>query len=461
MPSAGSSAVPSPRPTRPRRPNRHAAPAGLGARRAALALLGGVLHARRPLDDLLAEAAESGPLAGLDPRDRAFARLLAATTLRRLGEIDAALARFLDRPLPPRAGAAEDILRLGACQILFLGTPAHAAVASAVELAAEEGGARHFRGLVNAVLRRIGALPPESLRAPPQEAGRRNTPDWLFASWVRAYGEATAAAIANAHLRDPPLDLSLKIPAEAELWAARLEARILPTGTLRRPVGGRIEALPGFAEGAWWVQDAAAALPARLLGPVRGRRVLDLCAAPGGKTAELAAAGAEVTAVDWSEARLGRLRANLDRLGLRADCIAADLRTWRPPRPADLVLLDAPCSSTGTIRRHPDIPHIKTPADIAALSATQDALLDAAVTMLAPGGTLVYCTCSLEPEEGPQRIAALLARGAPLRRQPIAAAEIGGLAEAVTPEGDLRSLPCHWAEIGGLDGFYACRLVKG
>jgi 16S rRNA (cytosine967-C5)-methyltransferase len=444
---------------RARQPARPAA-AGLGARRAALALLRGVLRARQSLDDLLAEAAADGPLTGLDARDRAFARLLAATSLRRLGEIDDALGRFLDRPLPPRAGATQDILRLGAAQILFLGTPAHAAVASAVELATGARDARHFRGLVNAVLRRLGEAEPESLHAPMLEAGRRNTPDWLFASWARAYGEAAAAAIANAHLLDPPLDLTLKNPAEAEIWAARLEARILPTGSLRRSLGGRIEALPGFEEGAWWVQDAAAALPARLLGAVRGRRVLDLCAAPGGKTAELAAAGAEVTAVDWSEGRLARLRANLDRLGLEAACVAADIRVWRPHSPADLVLLDAPCSSTGTIRRHPDIPYTKTPADIAALSASQDALLDAAVLMLAPGGVLVYCTCSLQPEEGPERIAALLARGAPLTRRPIAPAEIGGLAEAVTAEGDLRSLSSHWAALGGLDGFYACRLVK-
>jgi 16S rRNA (cytosine967-C5)-methyltransferase len=239
-----------------------------------------------------------------------------------------------------------------------------------------------------------------------------------------------------------------------------LQAELLPTGSLRRAAGGAIDVLPGFAEGAWWVQDAAAALPARLLGEVAGRPVIDLCAAPGGKTLQLAAAGARVTAIDRSAPRLERLRQNLARLGLHADVLAADAAEYRPPEPAAAVLLDAPCSATGTIRRHPDVARTRRPGDLAALAGVQDRLLDAALAMLRPGGLLVYCVCSLQPEEGPARIDALLQRDTGVERLPIAAAEIGGLAAAITADCDLRTLPSHWAEIGGLDGFFACRLRR-
>ena len=282
-------------------------------------------------------------------------------------------------------------------------------------------------------------------------------PAWLAESWTAAYGPATAAAITAAHLREAPLDLSVK--ADAGDWAARLGAEILPTGTLRlSDASGAIEAIPGFAEGAWWVQDVAAALPAKLLG--RPAEAIDLCAAPGGKTAELAAAGIAVTAVDRSPQRLRRLRANLDRLGLSAEIVEADAASWRPTAPAEAVLLDAPCSATGTIRRHPDLPWLKRPEDLPKLTALQDRLLDNAVAMTAPSGVIVYATCSLQPEEGPARIAALLARGAPVARFPIGHGEIGGLAELLTPEGELRSLPSHLAACGGMDGFYACRLRR-
>ncbi len=428
---------------------------GLAARAAALELLQAVLRRNRPLDEAL--AAHTG-LAALEPRDRAFARLIVATTLRRLGRIDAVLAGLVERKLPSRAAMAEDILRLGVCQMLFLDTPAHAAVDTAVRLAVASGTTAQG-GLVNAVLRRVAREGRERLASLPTS---RNLPDWLWRSWIRAYGEAAADAIAAAHLQEPPLDLSVK--NEPESWAERLGAELLPTGTLRLSRRGEDERaiadLPGFAEGAWWVQDAAAALPARLLGPVAGVRVVDLCAAPGGKTAQLAAAGARVTAIDRSAARMARLKENLARLGLEAETIVADAATWQPPEPADAVLLDAPCSATGTIRRHPDIPWLKQESDLPRLTALQDRLLEAALAMTAPGGTLVYCVCSLQPEEGPERIAALLAGGAGVRRHPIAAEEIGGLAEAVTPEGDLRTLPCHWPERGGLDGFYACRLRR-
>jgi 16S rRNA (cytosine967-C5)-methyltransferase len=428
---------------------------GLAARMAALQLLQAVLHRRRPLDEALAA---NPALDALETRDRAFARLLVATALRRLGQIDALLAALVERPLPSRAAMAEDILRLGICQILFLDTPAHAAVDTAVRLAGAGGAAAHA-GLVNAVLRRVAREGRERLANLP---AARKLPDWLWRCWTLAYGGAAAEAIAAAHLQDPPLDLSVK--SDEEAWAERLGAELLPTGTLRISRRGEDERaivhLPGYAEGAWWVQDAAAAMPARLLGPVAGRKVVDLCAAPGGKTAQLAAAGAKVTAIDRSPVRMARLKENLARLGIEAETIVADAATWRPAGPAEAVLLDAPCSATGTIRRHPDIPWLKQERDLPRLTALQDRLLEAAVAMIAPGGTLVYCVCSLQPEEGPERIAALLASGAGVRRQPIAGDEIVGLSEAVTPEGDLRTLPCHWAGRGGLDGFYACRLRR-
>jgi 16S rRNA (cytosine967-C5)-methyltransferase len=235
---------------------------------------------------------------------------------------------------------------------------------------------------------------------------------------------------------------------------------LLPTGTLRRQAGGAVTSLPGYAEGAWWVQDAAAALPARLLGDVRGREVVDLCAAPGGKSAQLACAGARVTAVDRSTRRLERLIANFGRLGLTIHAVAADALTWRPERPVDAVLLDAPCTTTGAIRRHPDVPHLKSPDDVARLSVVQENLLRAAVAMLIPGGILVYCTCSLEPEEGPRQIEVLLRSGAPVVRREINADEVGDHSEWITAAGELRTLPCHLAEYDGLDGFFCARLIK-
>lgn len=418
------------------------------ARTAALALLDTVLARRVPLDQALEE---NHPLATLSPRDRGFTRLLAATVLRRLGQIDDVLAQFLTKPLRP--GSVRDILRLGAAQLLFLETPPHAAVATSVALAAKHPA---MKGLINAVLRRV-AREGASIVAQ-QDAAQLDTPEWLWRSWCASYGEPTARAIAAAHWHEAPLDLSVK--ADAEIWTAKLDATILPTGTLRRTAGGLVENLPGYAEGAWWVQDAAAALPVKLFGNVRGATVADLCAAPGGKTAQLAAQGARVLALDVSAPRLRRLRENLARLELTAEWVAADATTWRPAEPLRFILLDAPCSATGAIRRNPDVPYLKSPVDVARLAAQQDRLLANALAGLAPGGTLVYCVCSLETEEGPARIARLQASGAPVDRRPIAAAEIGGLAECLTADGDLRTLPCQLAEAGGLDGFYASRLVR-
>jgi 16S rRNA (cytosine967-C5)-methyltransferase len=392
---------------------------------------------------------------GLEERDRAFARLLLSTTLRRLGQIDALIGQCLEHPLPVKAATAQDILRLGVAQLVFLDVPAHAAVDTAVTMAGDAGLTAH-RKLVNAVLRRLSR--EGKILAADQDAARLNTPAWLWEAWQSAFGEDCSHAIAQAHLREAPLDITTKDDSAG--WAERLEAVRLPTGTLRRQAGGAIPDLAGYAEGAWWVQDAAAALPARLLGTAPGQTVADLCAAPGGKTAQLAATGAMVIAIDRSAKRLERLTANLTRLGLSAEIVAADAANWRPPAPLDAVLLDAPCSATGTLRRHPDVAWLKQPADLAKLTVTQDRLLAAALDLLKPGGQLVYCTCSLQPEEGPYRIAALLASGAAARRHPIAAAEVGNLEELLTPEGDLRCLPCHLADLGGMDGFYACRLER-
>lgn len=424
---------------------------GASARHLALFLLQSVLERRLGLGEALDSARGFGHL---EPRDRAFARLLAATALRRLGQIDAALAACLARDLSPRAGDVRNLLRLGAAQLLFLKTPPHAAVDQTVALA--EGRLASYRGLANAVLRRL-AREGEALLAG-QDAARLNLPDWLWTSWNAAYGEPTVRAIAAVQMDEPPLDISAV--RDAPSWAERLGATLLPTGSLRRPAGGAVAELPGYAEGAWWVQDAAAALPARLLGDVDGHMAVDLCAAPGGKTMQLAAAGARVVAVDRSPARQKRLAANLARLGLAAQTVTAEAETWRPNGPVEFVLLDAPCSATGTLRRHPEIAWTKSADDVARLVPVQDRLLDAAASMLAPGGTLVYCTCSLQLEEGPARIDSFLARHPQMSRRPIAAEDVGGLAELLTPAGDLRTLPHHLAEQGGMDGFYAARLTR-
>ena len=416
------------------------------ARAVALDALTQILRRRLALDEAL-------KLDGIaEARDRAFARQMVATTLRRKGQIDALLARCLEK-LPP--APIEDLLRLAVAQLLFLDVKPHAAVDSAVELAKSLGFAPLGK-LVNAVLRRLSTEGPDWVAA--QDPAPLNAPEWLWRSWVAAYGEEAARAIAAAHLEEPPLDLT---PAgAAEDWAQRLEAELLFTGSLRRSAGGSVTALPGFDEGGWWVQDAAATLPVRLLDPHPGEHIADLCAAPGGKTAQLAAAGALVTALDRSARRLTRLQENLTRLNLTAELAAADASAWQPPQLFDKVLLDAPCSATGTLRRHPDVAWTKQPEDIGKLAAAQDRLLAAAAPMVRPGGTLVFCTCSLQPEEGAARIDAFLRSEARFRRQPIEAAEVGGLGDLLTAEGDLRTLPCHLAEIGGMDGFFAARLHR-
>ena len=432
---------------------------GLAARRLAANILDGVLRRRRALDDELDGAGTRAALAGLPERDRALTRALVATVLRRLGSLRYLIGLLLDRGPPREAPRVETALLIGAAQILFLDVPDHAAVDLAVRLAQADCHAARYAGLVNAVLRRIAREGAERLAG--LDPAVLDTPEWLMARWIATYGEATARAIALANGREPALDLTVK--NDPELWAARLGGRVLPTGTVRTIAHGAITALPGFAEGAWWVQDAAAALPVRLFGDATGLRIADLCAAPGGKTAQLAATGARVTAVDRAATRLGRVRENLTRLSLAVELVVADVAEWTA-EPFDAVLLDAPCSSTGTIRRHPDVPWLKSSSDIATLAALQRRLIERAVALTKPGGKLVYCACSLEPEEGEHIVADLLAHEPSLRRTPIAAAEVFGHGEFITKDGDLRTLPCHLPDaesrLAGLDGFYAARFVK-
>lgn len=422
----------------------------LGARALAAEWLDQVLYKRRPLDEAMATGENTA-----EARDRAFAQLLCLTVLRRLGQIDDVIRRCLERALPRRARGAQLALRLGAAQLLFLDTPPHAAVDTSVDLAVARGDAG-YRKLVNAVLRRLdreGRAWPQD-----QDAARLNTPDWLWESWSSAYGEANARAIAGAHLKEPPLDITAKHDTDAA--AGKLEATLLPTGSIRQTAAGRISDLPGFHSGDWWVQDAAAAIPAKLLNAGAGDTVLDLCAAPGGKTAQLAATGAHVVAVDRSPARLTRLQQNLDRLGLTAELVEADGARWQPEEPASLILLDAPCTATGTIRRHPDIQYLKSPDDAERTADVQNRLLGNAAEMLRENGTLVYAVCSLQPEEGVARVESFLSDHANFIRVPIDASEVGGIGEAITPAGDLRTLPSQLADRGGWDGFYAARLTR-
>ncbi len=404
-------------------------------RDAALSLLRGVLNQHRPLETALDALT-------VPARDRAAAHRLAAGTLRRLGTLDAAIEPFLRRSPPPDV---RHILRLGAAGLLFLQTPPHAAVGTAVGLA-HANKLAPFAGLINAVLRKLAALGPQALEG--LDSPRLDTPAWLWTAWGHE-----ARAIAIAHQQEAPLDLTCHPGAPVPDGGL-----LLPTGTCRFPPGTAPTALPGFTEGNFWVQDAASALPARLLAAQPGEYVLDLCAAPGGKTAQLATTGARVTAIERDPMRLDRLRQNLARLNLTVETIEADALLWQPETRADAILLDAPCSATGTIRRHPDVPHLKRAKDIATLTTQQDALIAHAHTMLKPGGRLIYAVCSLQPEEGQARIATAVATGK-WRADPFTVEEFQGFPALPTDAGHLRTLPLQLPEHGGLDGFFAARLV--
>ncbi len=416
---------------------------GQAARLGAVALVGGVLAGSSLLSDLL--QARDDPLNNLPPQGKARAQSLAENVLRHLGRIDTILDQFLDRSPPERV---LNILRVATAELLLDGIAAHAAVDGAVRMAKAGSKTGRLSGLVNAVARKVvveGAniwadLEPQTL------------PDWLRLPMQSAYGEKAVLGIEAAHERGANLDLTLRDPAQTDRWRAALaqvgqDVTILPTGSLRLVKPGQVSALPGYAEGAWWVQDAAAAIPARLLGDVRDANVLDLCAAPGGKTMQLASFGAQVTALDVSKNRLKRLEENLKRTGLAARIIAADAVRWQTPEKFDAILLDAPCSASGTIRRHPDMPFVKDRTDLAELKKLQSILLVRALGWLKPGGNLVYCTCSLLPEEGEAQVAGLTL-------SPIDAANIGLQPEWVA-NSQLRLRPDYWPELGGMDGFFA------
>jgi 16S rRNA (cytosine967-C5)-methyltransferase len=418
---------------------------GLPARAAALDLLTAALGGRAGMDEGLSHPA----LAALPARDRAFARALVMATLRHLGPIDSALQARVKKPPPDKV---VQILRLGVAQAFVLKTPAHAAVTTSVDLVAQDRSLQMFKGLVNAVLRGLLREPPE-LDDPELMA-----PSWLYARWRAAFGADEARSIASVIAQEPATDLSLKDAAGAEALAVELGAQALPGGTLRTERRGDLATWPGFAEGAWWVQDASAAISARLLAVKAGETALDMCAAPGGKTLQLAAAGAETVALDRSPARLKRVAENLARTGLTAETAATDAAAWPDKRTFDAVLLDAPCSATGTFRRHPDVLWAAKPSDVAGLAAVQSKLLDAAARRTKVGGRLIYCVCSLEPEEGEGQVAAFLGRTPGVSLDPIAAGEGGAPAASLRPDGTLRILPHHLE--GGTDGFYVARFRK-
>ncbi len=446
--------------------NASSEPPGYPVRALAVRLVSAVLDRKRALDDAITtEFAVAGH--DLEPRDRAFARLIAATVLRRKGELNAIIAPFIEKPLPDDRGLLSIILLCATAQLVLLDIAPHAVINIAVEQCRHDRGARRFDRLANAVLRRVSERGRQILETLP--GAQINFPEWMWNRWVEAYGHDTARRIAEASLSEAALDVSVKSPNEVTLWAERLGGVVLPTGSIRiADPEGRVDTLPGFAEGAWWVQDAAAALPARLLTDIAGAEVADLCAAPGGKTAQLVSSGAKVTAVDVSSDRLRRVRENLDRLQLDAELIAADLESWSPGRSFDAILLDAPCTATGTIRRHPDILHLKRPTDLSQLVALQQRLIDRAVSLLRPGGRLVYCTCSLEPDESERQIAALLARNPTVERIRLSPETTGFDPAWLTADGELRTLPSHtFVDMTGtgtvppgMDGFFAAVLRK-
>ncbi len=421
------------------------------ARMVAAKAVHAVLTQGQPLETALSSQAAFDRL---DSRDRAFARLMVATVFRRMGQIDHVLKQFLKRPAPAFPMA---LLRIGAAQLMFLKTPAHAAVGETVMLAKRSGKTRGFAGLINAVLRRTaeqGAalaaqLPPKS-----------NIPAWIYNSWEKAYGRSQAQRMAAMLIKDPPLDLNVK--STPEIWAEQLSGQALFAHTVRLDQASNVPDLAGFSQGEWWVQDLAATLPVLSMGDIKGKQVLDMCAAPGGKTLQLATQGAQVTALDKSETRMARVRDNLERTGLKARLIVTDALTWQADTDFDIILIDAPCSATGTYRRHPDVLYNKNPKMVQALQKIQRQLLNHAATQLKPGGEIVYCTCSLQPDEGEAQIKRFLSQNPNFTIASPECSSAGLIADVIkpTPDGYIRALPHFISEKGGMDGFFSVRLMK-
>lgn len=445
----------------PRRPRSAPQQPGFLARKAALTIVTDVLDKQVLLDEALSDAIQNGLLKELDQRDRALTRAIAAMTLRRFGQIRKIMRSVMERPLPTKAGQTQRILETALAQILYMDIADHAAVDLAVRLADSMRQTRPFKNLVNGVLRRI-VREKETM---PEPEIYLNTPKWLWERWVKTYGEDLANRIVASHLVEPGLDLVMREgPNAVETWAKRLDNAIILPGeyAVRTIPDGPIEAMPGYRQGEWWVQDLAASLPITLIGNVERQRVADICAAPGGKTAGLIARGANVTAIDISAHRLKRLDDNLQRLKFKAEIVETDYLTYDPAIGFDKILLDAPCSATGTVRKHPDLPFLKNRETILELAALQARMLDHAANMIARGGTLVYCTCSLEPEEGEDQIAAFLARNPAFSIDPVQPEELPGLEEVIREDGTVRTLPCHFEtdrpRLSGLDGFFIARL---
>ncbi len=429
----------------------------LAARICALNLIGKVLNKRNTLDVALESSSE---FARLPPRDRAFARMLLSTTIRRLGQIDDLITYAQERPDALKTDVVRNILRLGITQIFFMEVADYAVVDTCVRMVEEKNMPRQ-KGFINAMLRTL--IKKGAVRIEKQDAPRLNTPDWLLKIWIEDYGLNIAAKIAQANMSEAPLDITVKDITERPYWGNILQASELSTGTLRRVIGGKnIRNMEGFESGKWWVQDAAAAIPVLLFGNVEGKRIVDLCAAPGGKTLQLASLGANVTAVDRSAKRLKRLEENLERMGLkdRVRIEIADAASWKIAQKPERILLDAPCSATGTIRRHPDTGYLKSVQDIASLMSVQERLLNRAGEILAIGGVLIYCTCSLQKSEGEHQIEKFLNNNANFKRINVKSHEIGDYEELINDSGDLRILPYHLSNQGGMDGFFVSRLIK-
>ncbi|WP_332303771.1 RsmB/NOP family class I SAM-dependent RNA methyltransferase [Rhizobium sp. GR12] len=426
---------------------------GLAARVAATRILAAVLEKKTSLDGMLDSENGNAVYRALSLADRALVRAIVNSALRHLPRIEAALSMLLDGPLPQGARSLHHVLVIGAAQMLYLDVPDHSAVDLAVEQAHRDPRNKRFVKLVNAVLRRLGREKAEIEKA---IADVPVLPGWFHDRLVSAYGDEVAQRISEAQLTPASIDLTVK--ADPALWAEKLGGTVLPNGSVRLgEFEGQIPSLEGFAEGAWWVQDLAASIPVKLMGNISGKRVADLCAAPGGKTAQLAHAGAKVTALDQSGNRLRRLRENLDRLGLRAETVEANMLKYQPEQLFDAVLLDAPCSSTGTLRKHPDVCWTKDENDIAKLAALQGQMLRHALTLVGVGGIVVFSNCSLDPSEGEEMIAQVLTENPTFERVAVRKEDWPGMEAAVTAEGDLRTTPDMF---GGVDGFFSSVLRK-
>ncbi len=426
------------------------------ARKVALDMLGNVLDRRNALDVTLDN---SDAFAALPQRQRAFTRMLLTTTLRRLGQIDDLITFAQNRPDDLKTPAVRNILRLGVTQLFFMVVPDHASVDTSVRLTEDMGMGRQ-KGFVNAILRKLSREGAQRIEN--QDAGRLNTPQWLLKIWIEDYGLNGAAQIAEANMCEAPLDITVKSVDDRPYWGNILQASELSTGTLRRMNGGNIREMEGFDDGKWWIQDAAAAIPATLMGDIAGQHVIDMCAAPGGKTLQLAALGANVTAIDRSAKRLKRLEENLERMDLkdRVQVEISDAAAWKAIEAPQRILLDAPCSATGTIRRHPDTGYLKSLKDITGLMSIQERLLTHAADILGVGGILIYCTCSLQKAEGEHQIEKFLKQNPNFERIAIQPQEIGKYDELINEQGDLRILPCHLSAQGGMDGFFVSRLTR-